>query len=150
MRYSDNVDYLISSIIYLGTHGYYWARTPGNMAAELSLDERRLQEVFEGFPGIYRKSVRASKNGQHYYALQARCAQKEGDDTSDPEEVSYITPLETDKLQLLINFVTHSAEQEMATRRAWLTSGVAVAAAIIAAIGAVVALWWGLAVGAVT
>jgi hypothetical protein len=139
MRYSDNVDYLISSIIYLGPHGYYWARTPRNMASELSLDEDRLQRVFDGFPGIYRKSVRASKNGQHYYALQARYAQKEGGDTSDPEEVSYIAPLGTDKLQLLINFVVQSAEQEIATRRARLTSGVAIVAAIIAAAAAVVA-----------
>ena len=133
MRYANNVDYLIASIIYLGTHNYYWARSARNMATELSLDEHRLQSVFDGFPGIYRKSARKAKSGQHYYALQARYAQKKGGDISDPEEVSYIDPLDTDKLQLLITFVTHSAEQEMATRRAWVT----VVAAIIAATSAI-------------
>jgi hypothetical protein len=84
MKYSNNIDYLFASIIYLGTHTYWWARSPQSMARELQLDERRLQEVFEAFPGIFRKSVRTDRDTQqHYYALQARYAQKEGGDVQD-------------------------------------------------------------------
>ncbi|QQP88763.1 hypothetical protein IGS68_22540 [Skermanella sp. TT6] len=137
MQYAQNVDYLLASIIYLGSHNYYWARSPKNMAEELSLDEDRLQKVFNNFPGIYRRSVRKARNGQHYYALQARYAQKEGGDVNDPEEVSYIEPLDTNKLQLLITFVLQSAEQERTSRRAFTTNFISIAAAIIAATAAV-------------
>ena len=52
MRYCDHIDYLMSTIVYLGTHTFYWARSPGNMATELSLDKEHLRQVFEGFPGL--------------------------------------------------------------------------------------------------
>jgi hypothetical protein len=112
VRYADEIDYLIASIFYLGTHTSYWARSPRALATELSLNETRLQAIFEGFPGLYRRSVRVSPHGQHYYALRARYAQREGMDTADPEEIAYINPLDKDKLQLLINFVTATAEAE--------------------------------------
>jgi hypothetical protein len=109
------------------------------MARELSLNEARLLAVFDSFPGLYRRSVRLAPHGQHYYALQARYAQREGMDTSDPEEISYIPPLDKDKLQLVINFVSQAAEAERASWRAWLTVSVAMAAAIISAAAAVTA-----------
>ncbi|GEO43635.1 hypothetical protein SAE02_77830 [Skermanella aerolata] len=137
MRYAQNIDFLLASIIYLGSHDYYWARSPKNMAEELSLDEERLKNVFNGFPGIYRRSLRKANNGQHYYALQARYAQKKGGDVSDPEEVFYIDPLDTTKLQLLITFVLQSAEQERTSRRAFVTNFISITAAIIAAMAAV-------------
>ena len=138
MRYSENIDYLISSIIYLGTHSFYWARSPSNMAQELSLSEDRLKLVFEGFPGIFRKSVRTSSGGEHFYSVQARYALREGGSTSDPEQVSYITPLSTDQLKLLIDFVQQSAEAERTGRIALISNTIAVAAAIVAA-GAAIA-----------
>ena len=72
-------------------------------------------------------------------ALQARYAQREGMDTSDPEEVSFIPPLDKDKLQLVINVTTQAAEAECrgASWRAWLTGSVAMTAAIISAIAAI-------------
>ena len=95
MKYSDNIDYLFASIMYLGTHGYYWARTPQSMANELRLDEPRLQQILEGFPGVFRKSVRISEeNRQHYYALQARYALKEGGDVEDAGGETFIKVME--------------------------------------------------------
>lgn len=137
MRYSEQIDYLVSSVVYLGTHSYYWARSPSNMAKELSLDETRLRNVFESFPGLYRKSKRTSSSGEHYYALQARYAQRESADTSDPEEVSYIEPLSTERLRLIIEFVQQSAEAERSGRRAWIANTISVVAAVIAAGAAV-------------
>jgi hypothetical protein len=109
------------------------------MAVELSLDQERLRLVFDGFPAIYRRSHRRAPHGEHYYALQARYAQREGGDTRDPEEVSRIEPLDKDKLQLVLNFVAQMAEAERTSLRAWITGGVAMAAAIIAAVAALAA-----------
>lgn len=137
LRYSDHIDYLVSSLVYLGSHSYYWARSPSNLARELSLDPSRLQMVFDGFPGLYRRSERLSEIGEHYYAVQARYAQREGGDTEDPDRISYIKPLSPERLQLIINFVTQSAEAERASRRAWVTNSISMSAAIIAAVAAV-------------
>jgi hypothetical protein len=139
MKYSTNIDLLLASIIYLATHEFYWARSPRNMAMELALDEGALQRVFEGFPGIFRRSFRTAGNGQHYYALQARYAQKKGGDTSDPEEVSYIKPLDVEKLKLVVDFVVHAAEHEHTVMQTRRTNAAAVAAALISSVAAIAA-----------
>jgi hypothetical protein len=137
LKYKDNVDYLVSSIIYLGTHGFYWARSSSNLAAELSVDQDKLTRVFEGFPGLFRRSRRVGPNGQPYYALQARYAQREGGDVADPEEVSYIAPLTVDKLKMLTDFVLESAEAERTSRRANIANAFSTAAAVLAAATAI-------------
>jgi hypothetical protein len=156
MRYSDNIDYLLASIIYLGTHTYWWARSPRNMAKELHLEEGRLQEVFDGFPGIFRKSDRVDKKThQHFYSLQARYAQREGGDEKDPDQASYIEALDVHKLQLIMNFILKMAEEEhkledQALKRAEQQQSramslrnnlIAVVAAILSATAAIVAAW---------
>lgn len=147
MRYRDNVDYLFASIMYLGTHTFWWARSPRAMAGELQLNEDHLQRMFDGFPGIFRKSIRTTgETGQHFYALQARYAQREGGDVTDPEQQSYIEPLGPDKLQVVLNFILKMAEQEakeydqnLARISSLRTTLVAVSAAILSAIAAIAA-----------
>jgi hypothetical protein len=136
-EYSKDLDHLIASIVYLGTHTYYWARTPANLAAELSLSEGRLQTVFDDYPGLFRKSGKPSKSGQHFYSLQARYAQREGGNTVEPEQVSYIAPLTTDKLQMLVDFVKHAAEREQEMSLRMLSNGIAVLAALVSAASAI-------------
>ena len=137
MKYSDNIDYLIASVGYLGVHSYYWARSPIAMAKELGLDENRLEQVFNGFPGIFRKSARLAANGQHYYALQVRYAQREGSDTDDPDELSGIEPVSNDKLRTLNDFILKMSEQERSARISVVSNSVSVTAAIISAATAV-------------
>jgi len=81
-----------------------------------------------------------ASNGERFYCLQAWYAQKEGGDTADPEQVSYIAPFEKDKLQFLLIFVLSMAEAERTVRRAWVSNAISVTAAIIAAIAAVMGL----------
>jgi hypothetical protein len=155
-RYSNSIDYLLASIVYLGTNDYWWARTPKTMADELQLDQYELENVFRAFPGLFRKSVRVSKdNKQNHYSLQARYAKREGPDFSEPDETTMIEPLKPDKLQLLIDFVLKMAEQEAKeadqkltrleqaqSRSASLRANfVAVGAAVIAAIAAIASTW---------
>jgi hypothetical protein len=113
MKYKENLDYLFASIIYLGTHGSWWARSPHRMASELQLDEARLEEVFKSFPGIFRKSERTNpETGQYFYSLQARYAQRKGTEVNDPTQDTTIHPLAMDKLQVVINFVLSRVEAE--------------------------------------
>lgn len=107
------------------------------MAAELSLDAKRLDMVFRGFPSLFRKTVPKDDQKTIYYALQARYAQREGPDTSDPTKLSGIDPLSRYDIEMLLNFVSQRAEREKASARAWVT----VIAAIIAAASAVVTAW---------
>jgi hypothetical protein len=117
------------------------------MADELQFDEGQLQKIFEGFPHIFRKSVKVSReNGQHYYTLQARYALRRGKDIEDPGEDTEIDAMKPDQLDVVIDFVLKMAEQESkeSDRRqsrinAWLAAAVAGAAAVIAATAAVVA-----------
>jgi hypothetical protein len=147
MKYSDNIDHMIASILYLGTHTSYWARTPKSLAKELQLNESCLLEIFDNFRGIYRKSGNASKeNGQHYYSLQARYAQREGMDISDMTEKDFIPPLDAERLNVVIDFVLKMADQEQrqadlsqSAKLALRTNVVATTAAIISAIAAIAA-----------
>lgn len=140
-RYSDNIDYLISSILYLSTHKYYWARTPEGMSSELSLDEAQLSRVFNAFPGIFRKSRKSSPNGQPYYSLQARYALRDGGDTQEPNKISYIEPMTTDRIELLINFVLNMAEHEKSDIRNKSSNMIAVIASVLSACAILVAAY---------
>jgi hypothetical protein len=141
LRYSDNLDYLTASIIYLGTQEFWWARTPHNMANELSLDEARLSSVFEGFPGIFRRSSNIEpKTKQRMYSLQARYAQKQQDDPADAQ-ISYIRPLDMDKVRVLLDFVFKAADDERTRRHAFVSNWVAVGAAVVSAFAAIFAAY---------
>src|SRR5262245_50434766 len=111
MKYAENADYLIASIIHLGTQAHYWGRTPSGLAAELSLDEATLLAVFEGFPGLFRKTHRKSPNGQYSYSLQARHAQRAGGRVGDPGEDEDIAPLDNGRLNLLLKFISQMIDQ---------------------------------------
>ena len=101
------------------------------LARELSLDEKKLQRIFDGFPGIFRKSQRFAPHGQHYYSLQARYAQREGKDTSDPDEISFIDRLDADRLGMLLDFVLKMTEHEKASFRGWAGNIVSIIAVIV-------------------
>jgi len=92
-----------------------------------------LESVFDGFPGIFRKSKRLADNGQHYYALQARYAQRKGGDTEDPDKLTFISALDAKKLELLIGFVTKMADDERASFRGWVANGISVVAVLVSA-----------------
>jgi hypothetical protein len=106
------------------------------MAEELSLNEGRLLEVFEGFPGLIRKSIRPSDSGQYYYSLQARYAQRDHYETV--EETTDIPPLDTDKIRLIYDFILKSADDERTRWRALIGNGIAVTAAVTSALTAII------------
>lgn len=140
MRYSDNIQYLVPAIHYLATNRGWWARSAGELAKELSLNESSLLAAFDGFPAIFRKSkFTDAQTGQHYYALQARYAKREGSDLGEQEQVIDVPPLPVEHLRLVLDFVLQMAEVERAGRRSWISSVVSVGAAVIAAVAAILA-----------
>lgn len=147
MKYGENVDHMIASIMYLGTHTSFWARTPKSLADELQLDESRLLQIFEEFKGIYRKSRSvSSENNQHYYSLQARYSQRPGMSILELGQDDFIKPLDSARLNVVIDFVLKMAEQEQkkaalahTAKLALRANFVATGAAIISALAAVAA-----------
>ena len=136
VRYSEHIDYLIASIIYLGTQRGWWARTPNRLAAELSLDEAKLTVVFDGFPGIFRKSAKPSETGQHYYSLQARYALRA--DYTEGEERTDIPTLPIETTRLIYDFVLKAADDERALKRFTTSNRIAVGAAVVSALTAII------------
>ena len=137
MRYSDNLEYLIPAIHYLGTNQGWWARSSRELARELSLDEAKLLATFEGFPAVFRKSKLAD-DGRNFYALQARYAKRDGSDLDEKERVIDVPPLPVEHLKLVLDFVVQMADSERTARRNWTASVIAVVAAVLAAISAMV------------
>lgn len=134
-KYSDHLDYLVASIVYLATQRGWWARTPQRLAAELSLDEARLRTTFENFPGIFRKSTFTDNEGSHFYALQARYALRSDYQTQE-REVD-VPPLPIETTRLIYEFVLRAADDERTAKRTWIANLIAVLAAIVAAASAV-------------
>jgi hypothetical protein len=140
MRYSDNIQYLVPAIHYLGTNRGWWARSARELSRELSLNESALLAAFKGFPAIFRESkLQDPGTGQHFYALQARYAKRDGSDLGEKERVVDVPPLPIEHLKLVLDFVLQMAEAERSGRRSWISSVVSVGAAIIAAVAAIVA-----------
>lgn len=133
-RYSDHIDYLLASIVYLGTNEEFLSRTPSRLANELALDQDRLIATFTAFPGIFRKSSTLSDTGENRYSLQARYALRVRVDGS--EDDFPVLPSET--LRLLYDFVQKSADEE---RTGWRTTLSLAASAVAALLSAGVALW---------
>ena len=139
LRYSDHVDILVAAIQYLSRSGP-WARTPSFMANELGLDAGQLKTVFDGFPGIFRKSRKPAKHtagAEHYYSLQARYAQRPDYDKSDRD--TKINPLTPEEISTLLDFVLDAVRLEHERKHVSQTNLIAVTAAVVSSISAVIA-----------
>ena len=138
MKYSDNLDYLVAAISYLGRSGP-WARTPTFLARELGLDDKKLKAVFEGFPGLFRKSRQPSDNencGEYYYSLQARYAKRP--DYGAPEKGTQIDPISPQEIETILEFVLRAVQMERDSVRAKWTNWIAVLAAVASAMTAII------------
>lgn len=134
--YSRHIDYLLASVVYLGTNDKFWSRTPSKLAGELSLDQDELIAVFAAFPGIFRKSKNVNEAGEYPYSLQARYARISGTDSEGKE---WHPPLPAETLRLLYDFIQKSADEERAGLRSAIGFGLTVLAAIASAGAAIYA-----------
>jgi len=152
--YSDNFDVIVALITHLGaTHKA--SRTPTFAAKDLGFNKLKVQSVLDQFPTFFRKSQNVSKKektlGDHFYTLHLRYSRRALDD----DENGASQPLSTEEVDMLLRLVTHMVEQEQENSRAFReleqsyrnlvasskwTMIAAIAAAVISAIGAVIAV----------
>jgi hypothetical protein len=135
----DDIEYLVPLISYLGSNPYWWARSAPSLAKELSLDECRIQAIFERHPMIFRKSRYIEESKAHSYALQMRYAQRTDGKTDHPPQVSVFPVLSEAQVIALIEFLVKVSTLETGVRSATRSSYVAVGASIIAALAAIAA-----------
>jgi hypothetical protein len=135
----EDIDYLVPLISYLGSNPYWWARSAPSLAKELSLDELRVQQLFERYPMIFRKSLYIEESKAHSYALQLRYAQRKDGETYNPPQVSAFPVLSESQVIALIEFLLKTSTLDTTVRSTTRTAYVAVAAAIISALAAIAA-----------
>jgi hypothetical protein len=138
MKYSDDVDYLVAAIMYLGSSKFWWGRTPQRMASALNLKEERLKTVLESYRGLFRESRTLQDNGQYSFSLHARYAQFDSKDGSEATSDDSIPPVGLETVKLLLDFVQKMVDNEKADDRSKLTSKIPIQAAVISAVAAVV------------
>lgn len=135
--YSDNLDYLIGAITHLASSERFWARTPSDMARELSMDEARLGATLRRFPGLFRKSSTKSKSGENYYSLQARYVLRPKDVDDTVIDHKMIQALPAEQTTQLLNFVLQAAQTEIHISDARRANLVAVSAAVLSSLTAI-------------
>src|SRR3954471_1173926 len=106
-NYNRNYETLMALVTHLGA-GKWPMRQPKGIAKDLSIDESEIRAVLQEFKGLFRQSVKASKDhGDHFYSLQLRYARQ----PSDENEIER-APLEAEYLFPLLEFISKkSAEQ---------------------------------------
>ena len=134
----DDIEYLVPLISYLGSNPYWWARSAPSLAKELSLDEARVQQLFERHPMIFRKSRYVEESKAHSYALQLRYAQRRDGSVDHPPAVSAFPVLSESQVIALIDFLVRVSTLESSVRSSTRSMYVAVAAAVVSAATAVV------------
>ena len=130
LSYSEEQEYLVAAIMHLAVYERFWARSPSEMAKELSLDETRLERVLQGFKGLFRESTHTETTA---YALQARYALR--------EQGAPVTarPLSEPTTAMLLTLVMQAAAEERRLAVAEKSGNAAKFAALISAIAAIAA-----------
>jgi hypothetical protein len=134
----DDIEYLVPLISYLGSNPYWWARSAPSLAKELSLDESRVQHLFERHPMIFRKSRYIEETRAYSYALQLRYAQRKDGVTDQPPQVSAFPVLSESQVIALIDFLVRVSTLESSVRASTRNMYIAVAASVISACTAVI------------
>jgi hypothetical protein len=135
----NDIDYLIPLIFFLGSNPYWWARSPQELAAELSLDETRVSEIFARYSTIFRRSEYDKEEKRYYYSLQMRYAQRKDGKTKEPPKVSAFPVLSESEIIALITFLMQISSNENTARASRRTSLMVVCSAVVSALSAIAA-----------
>lgn len=78
MKYQENLEVLTALISHLALTAYK-SRAPSWIAKSIGLDAEEVNKVLSDFRGIFRRSSRTTKDGEHFYTLQIRYATRTGE-----------------------------------------------------------------------
>lgn len=151
-KYSDHLDTLIAVVTHIGV-GKYVKRTVKGIAADAQLEPQSVAFVLTNFPGLFKKYKDArSLTGDPLYTLHILHAGKwldnEGDDSRPNRAASAYAkekvPLDPQHLAVLLEFISHRAQDETQHSIAWRTGWFSLlAGAVGGAIGAAAAIYVG-------
>ena len=130
---------IVGAAVVLGSNPYWWARSAPSLPQELSLDPNRVQQLFERYPMIFRKSRYIEASKAESYALQWRYAQRRTGDLEQPPQVSNFPVLKESQIISLIDFLVRISNVETAFRSSKRTGYVSAGSAVVAAIVAICA-----------
>ena len=132
--YSEHLETLAAVITHLALYKRP-KRTVHGIATESQIGEQAVQFVLDNFGGIFKKYLAKSPSGEALYALHVRHARQSAVDGDDAE----LEPLDPQYLTILLEFVSHRAQDESQRRTsyivAWIGAAVSVIAAAVALIG---------------
>jgi hypothetical protein len=134
----EDIEYLVPLISYLGSNPVWWARSAPSLAGELALDTGRVQQIFERYPMIFRKSRYQDDEKACAYALQMRYAQRKDTKINEPPKISAFPTLTESQVITLIEFLVKVSTLETGVRSATRSAYVAIAAAVLSAVTAIV------------
>jgi hypothetical protein len=120
-----------------GVASVWWARSAPSLGTELSLNPERVQEVFDRYPMIFRKSLYIEESKAHSYALQMRYARRKDGDIDHPPKVSHFPVLSEAQVISLIDFLVRISSLENTVGASQRGMYVAVLAAIVSAATAI-------------
>lgn len=129
-----DIDYLVPLISYLGSNPYWWARSAPSLAKEISLDPMRVQEVFNRYPMIFRKSLYIEDSDAFSYALQMRYAHRKDGGLEEPGKVSFLPVLSEAEIISLVDFLMRISSEVTSKRN----TTVAIIAAVVSALTALI------------
>lgn len=140
--YSEHLEVLTAVITHLAM-GKWARRTVRGLGDASQLDEEKVQAVLDNFSSLFKKyKTPSKKTGSPYYALHLRHARQwvEGEDKDNGEQAQK-EPLDPQYLTILLEFISHRAQEEThrntAMKVAWISGSIAIG---VAAIGAIVSL----------
>ena len=151
--YSIDIEIILALVSYLGLTNKQ-KRTPAKIAKHVGIEEARIVEVLERYPGLFRRSHKTSDEDEHFFSLQVRHASRhleDDDEPSSPLGADYFSSLvqytlerkrsEEEQENLLAEIRAGQRQTRQTTLAALLASGVAAASATIAAILTALPLW---------
>jgi len=86
------------------------SRTAAKLAADLSMDPGEVQETFDAFPRVFRKSKTTDSGGHAFYTIYARYALRPYDAREDDD--AELRPVRPEILGVLLEFITQAARGE--------------------------------------
>jgi hypothetical protein len=134
----DDIDCLVPLITYLGANPYWWARSAPSIGIELGLNPEHVQNIFERYPMIFRKSKYIKEEKSHSYALQMRYAQRADGKTDELSEVSYFPVLSEAQIISLIEFLVKISNLGVTMNSMKKTTIISVIASVASATTAII------------
>ncbi|GAG70467.1 unnamed protein product, partial [marine sediment metagenome] len=142
VKYSDHLETIVALVTHLAMTRHK-SRTPTILSSDLSLDHSEVSLVLNSFKGLFRESIKTTKQKdsgyvEHYYWLQLRYARWWLEEQQMFDEDNQ-APLEPEYIGMLLSFISAMVEQEKAEERQTKVNYFSLTASICALVASIIA-----------